>query len=93
MNTPHPYTNLVGKNIVVRTVTMIYVGNLISIFPGELVLRDASWIPETGRWTQFVAEGDIRECEPYPDGQSVIVGRGAIVDVTEWRSELPRRQR
>lgn len=83
----------VGRNVIVRTVTMIYTGKLESVTDSDLVLVDCSWIPETERFMQFVAEGKVRECEPYPDGLPVYINRGALLDMCELRKELPRSQK
>ena len=89
--TPHFFE--IGKNYIVRTVTMIYTGKLVDVGPTELVLVDAAWIPETDRFMQFVAEGRVKECEPYPDGRRVIIGRGALMDAVVLDKELPRSQK
>lgn len=86
----HP---LVGKNVIVRTVTMIYTGRLTHTTTTDLVLVDCSWIPETDRWMSFVAEGKVRECEPYSDGLSVYINKGALLDVCELKKDLPRSQK
>lgn len=83
----------VGKNVIVRTVTMIYTGRLEAVTDTDLVLVDCSWIPETERFMQFVAEGKVRECEPYPDGLPVYINRGALLDMCELKKELPRSQK
>ena len=83
----------IGKNYIVRTVTMIYTGKLVDVGATEIVLIDAAWIPETDRFMQFVAEGKIKECEPYPDGRRVIIGRGGLMDAVVLEKELPRSQR
>lgn len=83
----------VGKNVIVRTVTMIYTGVLQSVSDTDLVLVDCSWIPETDRFMQFVANGSVKECEPYPDGLPVFINRGALLDMCELRKELPRSQK
>ena len=88
-----PSSYPVGKNVIVRTVTMIYTGRLESVTDADLILVDCSWIPETERFMQFVAEGKVRECEPYPDGLPVFINRGALLDMCELRTELPRRQK
>jgi len=88
-----PYDGLIGEPIMVRTVTMIYVGRLVAVGERELTLIDVSWIPETGRWQQFIAHGAINECEPYPPGQLVLVGRGSILDVTAWTADIPSDQK
>jgi hypothetical protein len=91
--TTTPYDYLLNKNTIVRTVTMIYTGKLISIHPQELVMVDVSWIPETERYMQFVSEGAVKECEPYPNNMVVVIGRGAILDVVELCKPLPRSQK
>lgn len=82
---PYP----IGKNVLVRTVTMIQVGRLVEVGPQELVLEDASWVADTERWSEMLNTGSVRENEPYPEGR-VIVGRGAIIDSCEWCHALLR---
>ena len=74
----------IGKHYVLRTVTMIDVGKLIEVTDNELVLENASWIADTGRWNEFLLNGTYDESEPFPDGK-VIVGRGAIIDAVLWK--------
>ena len=78
--TVQPYE--IGKHYQIRTVTMIYTGRVLSVGPQELVIDDAAWIADTGRFTQATATQDYNEVEPFPDGP-VIVGRGAIVDAVQ----------
>jgi hypothetical protein len=85
----HPYE--VGKNYIVRTVTMILTGRLVEVGPQELVLEDAAWVADTERWADSLATGKLREVEPYPEGR-VIVGRGSVVDACVWQHPLPRTQ-
>lgn len=87
----HPYQ--IGANYFIRTVTHIDVGKLISVGEQELVLVDASWVADTRRYANAIAEGTLDEVEPYPDGQHVIVGRGSIIDATKWTHALPRTQK
>jgi len=77
----HPYT--IGETYLVRTVTMIQVGRLERVTRHELVLSDAAWIADTGRWSDAVTDGHFAEVEPWPAGTEVIVGRGAIVDACQ----------
>lgn len=79
----HPYQ--VGKVYLIRTVTMIQTGRLVQVTPQELVLEDAAWIADTGRFADALAKCEFDEVEPFPDGQ-VIVGRGAIVDAVQIAS-------
>lgn len=83
----------VGKNYFIRTVTMIVTGKLKAVYDNELVLTEASWIADTGRYTQAVASGDFDEVEPYPDKAELIVGRGSIIDALAVSWKLPREQK
>ena len=83
----------VGKNVIVRTITMIYTGKLSDVTATDLILTDCSWIPETGRYADFVSNGEVSECEPYPDDLLVYINRKALLDMCELRSPLPRSQK
>lgn len=81
----------VGTAYMVRTVTHYYLGRLVAVTDTDLVLDDASWIPDTGRFADSLKNGTVNECEPF--AKPVIVQRGAIVDATEWTAKLPRDQK
>lgn len=69
----------IGAIYLIRTVTMIDTGRLVAITPQELVLEDAAWIADTGRFGDALKSLSFNEVEPFPDGR-VIVGRGGIID-------------
>lgn len=73
----------IGKDYFIRTVTNYFTGRLIWIGEKELVLEDACWIADTGRFNEFVSGKTCKESEPFPKGNAVIVGRGSIIDMTE----------
>lgn len=76
----HPYE--IGKNYHVRTVTMAIAGTLKAVYEQELVFEKASWVADTGRFNEYLADtSKVSENEPFAN--DVIVGRGAIVDCTE----------
>lgn len=83
----------VGRNYFIRTVTHHYTGKLVGLTPTELILVDAAWIPDDGRFADCIAKGTPEEVEPYPDGHAVIINRQALVDATAWAHELPRAQK
>jgi len=78
-----------GRKYLIRTVTMIQIGRLVEVFDNELVLEDASWIGDTGRFNECLKSRDVLEEVEPADGR-VIVGRNAIIDVYEWNQDLPR---
>lgn len=49
----------------------------------------ASWIPDTGRFSEGLTSGMLKEVEPYPDGE-VLINIGAVIDISEWSHDLPR---
>ncbi len=89
-DTPHPY--VLGQAYVARTVTHYYVGRLTAVYAQELVLEECAWVADTGRWSDFLAAGTVKEVEPYPGGK-VIIGRGGLIDASAWRHALLREQK
>ena len=82
----------IGKAYLIRTVTMIDTGRLIAVTPHELVLTDAAWVADSGRFADALKTGKLNEVEPFPEGK-VIIGRGSVVDAAEWLHPLPRSQK
>ncbi len=89
----HPYQ--IGKNYFIRTVTMAYVGRLIAVYDNELLLQNASWVADSGRFNEVFTKGlensSSSEIEPYKD--DVVVGRGAIVDASLYGFDLPTKEK
>ena len=80
-----------GKIYLIRTVTMIDTGRLVRVTPQELVLEDAAWIADTGRFAQALDKAEFGEVEPFPSGE-VIIGRGSIIDAVQIKL-APRSQK
>ena len=81
----------IGKIYLIRTVTMIDTGRLVDFNEYELVLEDAAWIADTGRFADAIQKAEFNEVEPFPAGR-VIIGRGAIIDAVEI-TKSPRSQK
>ena len=73
--------------VFVRTVTMHHVGRVVDITADWLILDDASWVADSGRFGEALATGKLSEVERFPN--RVWIGRGAIVDLTAWTHPLP----
>jgi hypothetical protein len=82
----------IGKTYFIRTVTHHYTGVLVKVFKNELVLKDAAWIADDGRFADAVKDGTFSEVEPFPDGE-VVIGRGAICDAYAVTFKSPRIQK
>mgnify|MGYP001339300876 FL=1 len=87
-----PYAHMVGKSVIIRTVTMIYTGKLVGVFDQELLLAEAAWIADTKRWADAVSKADFNEVEPYGK-DPIVIGRGSIVDVSLLGAAHPRTQK
>jgi hypothetical protein len=88
LNKPHPYK--INQNYFIRTVTYFFTGKLIEVLEYEIVLEEAAWIPDTGRYSDSFKTGEHSEVEPV-EGR-LIIGRQSIIDCTEWQKSLPRNQ-
>lgn len=58
-------------------------GKLVAVYENELVLENAAWVAETGRFADAVKNSSFNEVEPFPQNREVIIGRGAIIDAVE----------
>lgn len=76
----HPYN--VGKPYLIRTVTMIDIGRIVAVTEHEIVLEEAAWVADTGRFADALKSCTFKEVEPFPDGR-VIINRGSVVDAVE----------
>jgi hypothetical protein len=79
----------VGEKILIRGVTLYYVGRVEKVSSTEIVLSTASWVADTGKFNKALTTGELSEVEPYPNG--VIVNRGAVMDISPWDHELPTK--
>ena len=77
----HPY--IIGQFYFVQTATLYYCGTLSQVTDNELVLDEASWVADTGRFNEFMKGSKPKELEPCC--VPVIIGRGAII------SAMPRQ--
>ena len=86
----HPFE--IGKAYFIRTVTMTLVGKLEKVFDNELILSEASWVADSGRFNECLKYGleksTSSEVEPFCD--EVIIGRNSIIDCTTWSHKLPK---
>lgn len=83
----------IGENYLVRTVTHIQVGKLEDINDKEIILSNASWVADTGRFHNMLKNGldnvENSEVEPFID--DIIVNRGALIEATKYRHQLPKK--
>ena len=80
-----------GGVMFIETVTKYFVGEIVSVHPQEIVLRDACWVACTGRYHTFLADGgdSNAEFEPCKEGIAII-GRGSIIAAQPYEHGLIR---
>lgn len=81
----------VGTSVFIRTVTLYYTGRVKKVCGQFLTLENAAWIPDTGRFYDFLKEGKANEVEPFQD--DVHIPLGSLIDVTKWNHKLPQEQK
>lgn len=84
---PHPYE--VGKNYVIVTVTLYYMGKLEAVYKDELRMSSVSFLPEVERLHEFLGEGILKEVQPTHVSGDALIGRGGIISVFNWLHPLP----
>jgi hypothetical protein len=84
MNKNFPHA--VGSKVVIRTVTYHHVGVVKDVGEGFVILSDASWIADSGRWGDFLRTGNPSESEKYPG--DCVVYFGAMVDSAEFDAKV-----
>lgn len=77
-----------GNTVFIRTVTNCYVGRITLVDDEEIVLDNAAWVADTGRFHVALRDGVLNEIEPYVG--PVSVSRGSLVDCCDWRHVLPK---
>jgi hypothetical protein len=81
----------VGNAVLIRTVTYFQLGRIVAFDAWEIVLEEASWIADTGRFSTALRSGVLNEVEPFVG--AVSVARGAVIDITSWTHDLPKEQK
>lgn len=81
----------VGEKVFIRTVTYHLTGKIKAHVGKFLVLEDAAWIADSGRFMAAINDGTLNEVEPVKC--DVRVNIDTIVDVYEWAHALPRTQK
>jgi len=87
-NTLTPFKK--GQSYFIRTVTYHLIGKVKEIVGGFLVLEDASWIADSGRFMDALKKGSLSEVEPCGDAY---VNVASVTDAFPWKHALPKDQK
>lgn len=83
----------VGKNYHIQTILPYITGQCVAVTPQFVSITDGAWIADTGRAAEYYEKEEPAECEPWPNGQVIHIGIGAIVLAWEKRTPLRRSQK
>lgn len=89
MNASIPFK--IGECYFIRTVTYHLTGKVENVIGDFLVLKDAAWVADSGRFTQAINNGILNEVEPV--NVLVYVNINSITDAFDWKHKLPSEQK
>ena len=87
VNKKEPSLWVIGQFYFIRTVTMHLIGKLEVINDHELLLKNAVWVADSGRFNYALKTGELSEVEPFLN--NVLLNRDCIVDATIWNHPIP----
>lgn len=79
-----------GKNYFFRTITYHMVGKAEEIKGNFVKLSTASWIADSGRFTQCIKDGQVSESEPVGEAY---INLDTVTDFFPWAHTLPTEQK
>ena len=77
------------ENVLICTITHYYVGLRVDDKSSDfMILKNATWVVNTGRLSECLNSGKLAEVETPKDG-IVWINKAAIVSIWEWKHRLP----
>jgi len=80
----------IGKAYLIRTVTYHQVGILKEIVGDFLIFKDASWVADSGRFSDCLSKGVFNEIEYVGP---MMINKTAIVDAFPWENKVPKESK
>ena len=77
----NPFSGSIGKCYFIRTVTYHYTGRVKDVIGDFIILSNAAWIADSGRFYDALKKEEFSEVEPFLN--DVLLNIGSIVDATE----------
>jgi len=86
VNTELPFE--IDSKWLIRTVTFAVTGRVKQVKGKFIVLEDAAWVADTGRFSKAIESGTLLEVEAVT--VDVVVNTDSIVDAYIWKHRLPK---
>lgn len=84
------YEDMVGSKFFFRTVTYHMVGEVKKVVGRFVLLKNASWIADSGRFMNAIKDGELSEVEPVG---TAYLNMDTVVDFFPWVHKLPAEQK
>jgi hypothetical protein len=78
--------DIVGKKFLFRAVTYHCVGRVTKLIGKFAELENASWVADSGQFSETIAKGTLNEVEPVG---TMYVNLDTVVDFFPWKHNLP----
>lgn len=85
--------DFVGQKVFIRTVTYHCTGEIVKKVGNLFELKNAAWIADTGRFMQFIKNGELSQSAEIEPVGKMWVNSAAIVDIFPWKGSLPKDQK
>ncbi|MCR4286932.1 MAG: hypothetical protein NUW09_02845 [Deltaproteobacteria bacterium] len=80
----------IGKAYFFRTVTYHLVGRVVGVCGAWVELSEASWVADSGRFMNAIADGTLIEVEPVG---KAFINLDTVTDFFPWTHPLPDKQK
>lgn len=77
----------IGKAYFFRTVTYHLVGEVVRQEGNFIELKDASWVADSGRFSDAIKKGTLDEVEPVG---TAYINMDSVTDAFPWEHPLPK---
>lgn len=84
------HDELVGGKFYFRTVTYHLVGEVEKVVGSFAYLKGASWVADSGRFSDAIKNGSLNEVEPVGPAA---VNLDTVTDFFPWSHDLPTEQK
>ena len=81
---------MIGKCFFFRTVTYHFIGRVVGVFGGMLRMEEASWVADSGRFSDAIKTGTLDQVEPLGEWY---VNFQTVTDFGPWKHALPKEQK
>ena len=78
----------IGRAYFIRTATYHCTGRVKKIIGQFLILENAAWISDSGRFNEAINNGTLNEVEPVSVEMGVNIE--SIIDFFEWNHSMPK---